>query len=147
MAKLNFKLFNVKLINPNITRDKITSGFGWRIHPITHKRQFHNGVDIALSHNTPLYAVSNCRIEWNWHHLGGLQIIQYFRIDHLKIRVGYAHNDWVEKEKQFVEKRELIAKVGRTGRATGYHLHLTIAVWERDGWVFLDPLEVLEWNG
>lgn len=146
MEKLNFKLFSVKDISEMIRRDKVTSNFGWRVHPITRHKQFHNGIDIAIPEGTSLRAVRDCRIEWNFHYQGGLQIIQYFQINKMKVRVGYAHCSWVEKDKKFVKKGEIIARSGNTGLSTGAHLHLTVAVWERDGWIFIDPLTNLIWE-
>lgn len=138
------KLFNIKLLNSNIHKGLITSGFGWRLNPITKKKQFHNGVDIALSEGTPLFAPHDARIEWNWHHIGGLQCILYWKTENLKIRLGLSHLLWVDKNLKWVKKGDLIAKTGNTGRSTGPHLHLTIATWTRDGWTFLDPLVVID---
>lgn len=140
-------MFSVKLINPALSRELIASPYGWRIHPISKRKQFHNGVDIAIPEGTPLYCpLPEARIEWNWHDAGGLQCILFGKFDGLRIRVGFAHCSWVEKEKKFVNKGELVAKSGNTGRSTGAHLHLTIATWSRDGWVYMNPEEVLIWN-
>jgi len=139
------KLFSVKEISEQISVSRITSGFGWRIHPITKQKQFHNGVDIALPVGVPLKAIADCAIQTNNHTTGGLQCIQIFEKDGLKIRVGYAHCSWTTN-KVVAKKGEVIAKSGNTGASTAPHLHLTVAIWERDGWVFVDPFEVLEWD-
>lgn len=146
MENLNFKFFSISDINPELVKAKITSHFGWRIHPRTRKKHFHNGIDIAIKEGTPLRAVANAILDWNYHHSGGLQIIQFFTFQKIKIRVGYAHCSWVEKNAKFVEKGTVIAKSGNTGQSTAPHLHLTVAVWERDGWVFIDPLECISWG-
>ena len=35
---------------------KITSGFGYRLHPVTGERDFHTGIDIAAAEGTPVVA-------------------------------------------------------------------------------------------
>lgn len=37
----------------------LTSAFGWRIHPITGKESFHNGVDLANVEGVPIYAAKS----------------------------------------------------------------------------------------
>ncbi|MEM0472624.1 MAG: M23 family metallopeptidase [Sulfolobales archaeon] len=138
------KLFSIKSINPRINRNLVTSQFGWRKHPITNKLQYHNGIDIALPEGTPLFAPHDAQMEWSFHAVGGLQCVLYWKSENLKIRVGFAHCSWVDQGKKIVKKGDLAARVGNTGKSTGPHLHLTVATWSRDGWVFLNPLEVLD---
>lgn len=38
---------------------RITSDYGWRIHPTKGFRDFHNGLDIATAHHTPIKAIDN----------------------------------------------------------------------------------------
>jgi len=136
---------NIKLVNPKITKRLITSGFGWRIHPITGKREFHNGVDIALAKGEPLYAVADSILESGFHPRGGNQIVQKFQIGNQWVRIGYAHCDWVVNKAQAL-RGEIIARVGNTGTSTGAHLHLTVAIWTPSGWQFLDPETVFNWD-
>lgn len=141
---MKFSLFDVKLINKKISKDLVTSTFGWRKHPFTQKLQFHNGVDISLPAGEPLYAPADCLLSWNYHQIGGLQAVLQWQQKHIKIRIGFAHCSWVNENKKIIKRGDLIARVGNTGMSTGPHLHLTVATWSRDGWVFMDPLEVLD---
>ncbi|MEO0688185.1 MAG: lysozyme, partial [Cyanobacteria bacterium J06649_11] len=46
LAKNTKKLTNSKSTAfPTVKGSPITSGFGWRIHPITRERKFHSGID------------------------------------------------------------------------------------------------------
>src|SRR5688500_11382750 len=41
---------------------RISSGFGNRVHPISGKESFHNGVDIAVSTGTDIYSPANGKV-------------------------------------------------------------------------------------
>lgn len=40
----------------------VTSEFGWRTHPITGDRKFHNGIDFGASMGTPIYAADSGQV-------------------------------------------------------------------------------------
>ena len=53
---------------PTIKDSPVTSGFGWRIHPITGNRRFHSGIDFGAPTGTPIYAYQAGKVEfvgWN----------------------------------------------------------------------------------
>jgi len=114
-----------------------------RIHPVTGEYKFHNGVDMAVPSNTPIYAPANGQVLNAYSNsAGGNQLV----IKHPSegIRTGYAHlNKSLVKEGQTVRKGQKIALTGNTGRSTGPHLHFTVKDLQTNDYV--NPLS-LSWN-
>ncbi len=104
---------------------RITSGFGWRRHPITKRREFHTGIDIANAYGTPVRAAESGKVIFaGWYRgYGKMVIIKHFggystRYGHLsKIKVKYG---------QRVRQGRIIGYIGKTGLTTGPHLHFEI---------------------
>jgi len=105
----------------------ISDEFGWRIHPLTHKQEYHEGLDIAVWYNTPVLATADGVVTYaGWSSGYGYLI---------KIRHGfgystyYAHlNKFKVKECKKVKRGEIIALSGNSGRSTGPHLHYEVRV-------------------
>lgn len=104
---------------------RISSYYGYRIHPITGKRRFHEGIDIAAPHGNPVYAYTDgVVVEAGWNggygnnividHGGGLKT-RYAHLSRIYVRVG-----------QRVRVEEKIGAVGSTGNSTGPHLHFEV---------------------
>lgn len=111
--------------NKKPTSGKITSKFGYRINPITHRRQFHEGLDIANKQGTNIIAAGTGIVTFSGRKSGyGKSII----ISHgYGYRSVYAHNkDNLVKVGQKVNKGDIIAKMGSTGRSTGPHVHFEV---------------------
>lgn len=121
------------------TLGRITSKFGYRISPITGKKQFHKGLDIANTKNTKIYASASGIITFSgWNAGYGNTII----ISHgYGYRTVYAHNtENLVKVGQKVNKGDFIAKMGSTGRSTGPHVHFEIHYNGKQ----IDPQKVLD---
>ncbi len=104
---------------------RISSGFGWRIHPIHGTRRFHSGIDIAIVTGTPVKAWAAGRVIYaGWVQGYGETVI----IDHgSEITTLYAHNSVIKCwSGQQVSKGQVIAESGSTGNVTGPHLHFEI---------------------
>lgn len=116
----------------------ITSGFGYRKHPVYKKRMFHNGIDIACKLNTNVYAAEKGTVVF-----AGMKknFGFYVKIQHPdNSTTAYAHlNRVVVKKGQKVAKNEMIAYSGNTGVSTGPHLHFEM---EQDG-EYVNPLSFL----
>lgn len=119
---MNFK----KPLNPFI----ITSNYGWRIHPITKERKFHNGIDLKGYTGQPIFNISPGVVLSSYYNTaGGNQIIIQHDNGYIS---GYAH-----LSKKFVNpgqrltRGELIGNVGGTGQVTAPHLHFTLK--DQDG--------------
>ncbi|GAB3179692.1 M23 family metallopeptidase [Telluribacter humicola] len=117
----------------------LTSGYGLRLHPLEGKFKQHQGLDLACRRGFQLvYATANGRVIWSGHQKGlGLSLTllhpsgyetTYGHLSALYIR----ENDWVRRG-------EIIGTMGRTGKATGIHLHYAI----RKAGQFVDPLPYL----
>jgi len=107
----------------------ISSGFGWRIHPITGKYSFHSGVDIAAPEGTPIFAAESGVVEFAGENGGyGLMIkIKSASYEHI-----YGHLSQIDVyEGQYVKKGQIIGRVGNTGLSTGPHLHFEVRVNEK----------------
>lgn len=88
--------------------------------------QRHDGIDLAAPKGTPILAVEAGKVifsDWGPGGYGRLVIIRH--ADNLV--TVYAHNEKnVVRTNQNVKRGDVIATVGRSGRATGYHLHFEV---------------------
>ena len=105
----------------------ITSGFGWREHPIFGRQIFHTGIDIGVDEGTPVHAADSGTVVYSgWMDGYGYAVV----IDHGNgISTLCAHNsDLAVSEGQSVSKGAVIAYAGSTGNATGPHVHFEVRV-------------------
>ncbi|MEO0092207.1 MAG: M23 family metallopeptidase [candidate division WOR-3 bacterium] len=105
----------------------LSSGFGYRRSPWSGKSEFHEGIDIVAPAGTPIFATADGRVRSAGYKAGWGQ---YVEIDHgFGYLTFYAHCQTVRvRTGQNVKRGEVIATVGRTGSATGNHLHYGIKV-------------------
>ena len=103
----------------------ISSGFGYRLHPLTQQREFHRGIDISAPVGTPIVAPADGIVVSKTRQPGyGLMLV----INHgygIITRYGHLDKAYVEPG-QKVKRGERIAAVGATGRTTGPHLHYEV---------------------
>lgn len=106
---------------------RLSSNYGYRIHPITGNRKMHAGVDMAAPAGTNIYAAeSGVVIVAQWWNGYGNTIV----IDHGNgLWTLYPHildgGILVEKG-QTVKRGQHIGEVGSTGNSTGNHLHFEV---------------------
>lgn len=115
----------------------VTSSFGRRIHPVTGKPDFHQGVDLA-ARNDPVYAIMDGTVcETGTHPILGI----YIRINHGDIQSIYGHlSHTLVLKDQTVMAGQPIGITGSTGRITGEHLHFSIKFGDR----YIHPLLFLK---
>ena len=118
----------------------VSSGFGYRTHPITGKRRLHNGIDIPAPEGTPIVAAEDGEVivagSINGYgntvildHGGGLWTLYgHIKEGGILVRVG-----------QQVRRGQTIALVGATGTATNPHLHFTVYKYQQavNPWPYL----------
>ena len=104
----------------------MSSPFGFRTSPTAGASSYHQGVDLAAPANTPVYATRS-GIVTTTTYSGSAGY--YVTINHGDgFSSIYMHlNNYVVSAGQAVSAGQLIGYVGRTGIATGYHLHFGIA--------------------
>ncbi|MBR2069694.1 MAG: peptidoglycan DD-metalloendopeptidase family protein [Candidatus Gastranaerophilales bacterium] len=108
---------------------KITSPFGWRIHPIFKRKIFHSGLDIAVPYGTPIKAANSGRVIFvGWYSgYGKVVIIDHGNINGIPTTTLYAHmSQTLTKQGANIAKGQVIGKVGTTGYSTGPHLHFEV---------------------
>ncbi|MBR5798588.1 MAG: peptidoglycan DD-metalloendopeptidase family protein [Lachnospiraceae bacterium] len=108
---------------PSYTR--ISSEYGYRIHPILKVKQFHNGLDMAAPGGSPILAAYDGTVVASSY---SSSMGNYIMIDHGdSLYTIYMHASalYVQKGAE-VTKGQKIAAVGTTGRSTGNHLHFTV---------------------
>jgi murein DD-endopeptidase MepM/ murein hydrolase activator NlpD len=106
---------------------RMTSRFGYRIHPIYGTRKFHAGLDFGLPLGAAIKAAdSGVVIYSGWYGGYGRTVI----IDHgngLTTLYGHTSASYVSAG-QSIQRGQRIAAVGSTGLSTGPHLHFEVRV-------------------
>ncbi len=113
----------------------VTSGYGWRIHPIFHSREFHTGLDIGAPWGTPIQAAADGTVIFTgW--MGGYGMLVI--LDHGNgLSTTYSHlSSYAVRVGEHVQRGQVIARIGSTGWSTGPHLFFEV----RDNGQPMDPL-------
>nr|WP_183604299.1 M23 family metallopeptidase [Paenibacillus phyllosphaerae] len=116
-----------KLAVPLQDSYRLSSNYGYRIHPITGKKKLHAGMDMAAPAGTPIYAAESGTVlvaQW-WSGYGNAVIIDHG--NGLWTVYGHIRNGGIKVEKgETVKRGQKIAEVGSTGQSTGNHLHFEV---------------------
>jgi murein DD-endopeptidase MepM/ murein hydrolase activator NlpD len=108
-------------------KHRITSGFGYRTHPVLKRRILHSGTDFGAPTGTPITAAGDGVIT-QVGRFGGYG--NYIKIKHdSTYETSYGHMSRYAagmKKLRKVRKGEVIGYVGSTGRSTGAHLHFEL---------------------
>lgn len=111
-------------------RGQLSSGFGWRLHPILATYMMHEGQDITGSIGTPVMATAMGKVAEREYsssfgnyvvvaHGGGIRTL-YAHLSAFKCELG-----------QSVRRGQVIGLLGNTGRSTGPHVHYEVHLGER----------------
>lgn len=117
---------------------RVTSPFGMRLHPVLGVQRMHTGVDLSVPVGTPVRAVARGRVRRaSEDGVNGRVLV----LDHGHgVSTAYCHNSELRvRAGQWVERGELIAYSGNTGRSTGPHLHYQLELSSQP----VDPLRFL----
>ncbi len=111
-----------------------SSSYGWRQDPFRGVRAFHSGLDFSAAHGEPIIATAGGIVVEASHGRNYGKFITIKHGDGLETRYAHASKLFVKKG-DLVNKKDIIALVGNTGRSTGPHLHYEIRLKGRP----LDP--------
>lgn len=117
-----------KLAVPIKDSYRLSSPYGYRTHPVTgQKNKLHTGIDMAAPNGTSVYAAESgvVIVAQSWSGYGNTIIINHG--GGLWTLYGHLKPGGILVEKgQTVKRGEKIGLVGKTGTATGYHLHFEV---------------------
>lgn len=124
-----------------VNTPKITSDYGYRIHPIDKVKKFHYGIDvISKAKDLNLYAIDD-------------GYVQKVVTGQDKAKTGYGNYIWVRyprynlsilhahckkvllKKGATVKKGQVVAIIGTTGASTGVHVHIGMTRIGSDAWL------------
>jgi len=120
---------------------RVSSKFGYRIHPVTKRRDFHSGLDLTAKYGTPIYAPADGVVEYAKKKgaYGNFLLIAH----NYGFKTAYGHlSKYGVKYGDYVQKGDIIAYIGSTGRSTGPHLHFELRYLNK----WLDPAIFMKWN-
>ncbi|MGH8296691.1 MAG: M23 family metallopeptidase [Steroidobacteraceae bacterium] len=108
-----------------VTTGYISSGFGERVDPFTGGEEFHEGIDFAAPRGTPIHAVAAGIVTWAGRRGGYGNMVQVDHGNGYSTRYGHAEKVLVHVG-ETVQRGDVIALVGDTGRSTGPHVHFEV---------------------
>ena len=128
-----------KLTWPCPSYTRISSPYGWRMHPTLGVTKFHNGVDMASATGTDILAAYSGEVVAATYNSS---MGNYVMMNHGNgLYTIYMHaSKLCVSEGDIILEGEKIAEVGSTGRSTGPHLHFGV---RKDG-QYVDPMDYLE---
>ncbi len=143
---LNKKKYTLQIIpngSPLKIKYRVSSRFGYRINPITKRKQFHRGLDMAVPMKTPIYATADGIVS----RAQARNIGDYGRVVSISHNFGFsttfAHmNKVFVKIGDIVKKGQRIGLSGNSGRSSGAHLHYEVRFANQ----VLSPRNFIGWN-
>ncbi|WP_419764010.1 MAG: M23 family metallopeptidase [Arcobacter sp.] len=126
-----------------LERISVSASFGYRIHPVTHERKFHRGIDLRANLRTPVYATADGVVRYvqsrDSGDFGRVIIISH----NFGFETVYAHLKQTKvKLGDVIKKNQVIGMTGNSGRSTGPHLHYEV----RYASMVLNPRDFINWN-
>jgi murein DD-endopeptidase MepM/ murein hydrolase activator NlpD len=144
---------------------RISSPYGWRIHPIEKTKKHHNGVDYASAIGTPVFAIARgtvifagpSRLKFaDGSPRGGGYIVkirhkvsgEWITSSYMHLRKGSISQAGIKVGIKVAEGQK-IGESGNTGESTGPHLHFEIQrgklyVWTNNGTRYTEPVSFIK---
>lgn len=148
----------------NNPQPRISSPYGWRIHPIEKTRKHHNGVDYATAIGTPIFAISKGTVIYagasriklaNGEPGGGGYIVkirhkvrgEWITSSYMHLKKGSIREAGIKVGDKVAEGQK-IGETGNTGASTGPHLHFEIQrgkhyIWTNNGTRYTEPISYI----
>ena len=130
----------------DLVHNRITSAFGWRVHPIDKVCRTHGGTDIAAPADANIYSIADGVVVTNVY---SSSYGNYTVIGHNPTGSGYqyyslyAHQIRLSnhiKVGDTVKAGQVIGNVGSTGKSSGNHLHIEIYTMQGNTKIKQDPV-------
>jgi murein DD-endopeptidase MepM/ murein hydrolase activator NlpD len=119
----------------------VTSKAGFRVHPVTGKADFHNGVDLAAKLNDRVYCLLDGVVtRVGWRGAMGVAVEVYHPYPNIKTIVGHL-NAYAVLPGMWVQRGRVIGYAGSTGRSTGVHVHYTVV--RNDTNEYIQPMDFI----
>jgi len=144
---------------------RITSPYGWRVHPILKTRRHHNGVDYAMAVGSPLYAIARGTVIFagpsklkfpDGSPAGGGYIVklrhkvrgEWITSAYMHLKKGSIKEAGIKVGDKVAEGQK-IGESGNTGESTGPHLHFEIQrgkhyIWTNNGTRYTEPTSYIK---
>lgn len=124
-------------------KNRVTSPFGYRTHPLTGRYTHHNGID-SVAEDRNVRAIWNCvkteAVPGYNYGRGNLVRLYYSNT----LRVIFQHLASIGiKTGQAVKQGDVVGVMGTTGDSTGVHLHSEVQVLRGGTWVAINPSQYL----
>lgn len=120
----------------------ITSKAGFRVHPVTGRGDFHNGVDLGAQLNNRVYCLLDgivTRVGWRGNL--GVAVEVYHPYPNVSTIVGHL-NGFAVLPGQPVRRGQVLGFAGTTGRSTGVHVHYTVIT--QPNHEYVEPLDFIK---
>jgi len=124
-ATISYAPLGLEFVTPVYGR--VSSPFGFRMHPLRGEVRFHFGTDIAAYSGTPISAFADGRVVAARENDSWGKYILLYHGDGIYTRYAHASVKYVQAG-DTVERGQRIGRVGMTGGATGPHLHFELRV-------------------
>jgi murein DD-endopeptidase MepM/ murein hydrolase activator NlpD len=131
---------NTPTILPTPSSFRVTSRWGYRVHPISGHRHFHGAIDLGGKRGDPVIATCNGTVIFAQYYGALGNCIRITNEYGYEVLYGHLHRTRV-KVGDKVKKGDLIGNMGGTGNATSVHLHYGIALHDikRNPLEFINP--------
>lgn len=121
----------------------VSSSYGWRKHPVTGKRDFHDGIDYRGKKGDIIISPADGIVEYSGYNkksgYGNLIIVVHS--GGFKTLYGHMSKRLVKKG-ELVLKGQAIGHIGSTGLSSGPHLHYEVSFLHKK----LNPAHFVSWN-
>lgn len=123
----------------------MTSPFGYRKDPKTGQILYHSGCDYGThGKKWGQHALEDGIVETTYIDSNGAKVVK-IRYDRLGYRCTHAHLDTIKVKKgDKVTHKTVIGNTGKTGYATGVHLHLGVQYIGSDTWIDPESIDYTE---
>lgn len=102
-----------------------SSEFGWRTDPFTGQNEMHEGVDFSAAEGSEISAVASGLVTWSAEKTGYGNLVEINHGNGFKTRYGHCKKNLVHVG-DMVQKGQVIALLGNTGRSSGPHVHFEV---------------------